>query len=471
MTAPSASPLGANSPSRTRSGSASPAELWHSLLRADVELQPAYGAELAAKMRGRKLVFGERIHCPFLRPFFLDERDEARVRAVAETIAGLGERVVRAALGSSELLGQHGLRPEEERLARIDPGYSTASTASRLDAFLLPDSLQFAEYNAESPAGLGYSETLGEVFSDLPVMARFRESFHTRTYGLMAAILDALIASYRDWGGTERPPQIAIVDWRGVPTWSEFEILQARFEQLGTPTLVCDPRELVFDGGRLTAQGRTIDLVYRRVLINDIIARPAECDALVRAYEARAVCVANTLQCKIPHKKAFFAVLTDERNRELFNAEETELIRRHIPWTRLVGEVRTTRAGESIDLLKYIRGHRENFVLKPNDEYGGAGVLLGWEVDAAAWDAAIESALGAGYGTWVVQEKIAVRREVFPYVEASGAVTMKDMLVDFAPYLFRGRLAGFLTRLSSTGLANVTSGGGQVPAFVVKRIA
>ena len=44
---------------------------------------------------------------------------------------------------------------------------------------------------------------------------------------------------------------------------------------------------------------------------------------------------------------------------------------------------------------------------------------------------------------------------------------MRDMLVDFAPYLFRGRLAGFLTRLSATGLANVTSGGGQVPAFVV----
>jgi hypothetical protein len=48
---------------------------------------------------------------------------------------------------------------------------------------------------------------------------------------------------------------------------------------------------------------------------------------------------------------------------------------------------------------------------------------------------------------------------------------MKDMLVDLAPYLFRGRLAGFLTRLSSTGLANVTSGGGQIPAFAVKRLA
>ena len=33
-------------------------------------------------------------------------------------------------------------------LARIDPGYGVASTAARADAFLLPDSLQFAEYNA-----------------------------------------------------------------------------------------------------------------------------------------------------------------------------------------------------------------------------------------------------------------------------------------------------------------------------------
>jgi hypothetical protein len=45
---------------------------------------------------------------------------------------------------------------------------------------------------------------------------------------------------------------------------------------------------------------------------------------------------------------------------------------------------------------------------------------------------------------------------------------MRDMLVDFAPYLFRGRLAGYLCRLSATGLANVTSGGGQVPAFRVR---
>jgi uncharacterized circularly permuted ATP-grasp superfamily protein len=114
-----------------------------------------------------------------------------------------------------------------------------------------------------------------------------------------------------------------------------------------------------------------------------------------------------------------------------------------------------------------VRRPRDEFVIKPHDEYGGTGVVLGWEAGDAAWAAALERAVSGTEGAWVVQRRIAVRREVFPMVETPHRVTMRDMLVDLAPYVFRGRVAGFLTRLSSTGLANVTSGGGQVPSFVV----
>ncbi len=444
-----------------------PADFWNGLLRPDVELTPAFCADLNARMRAERLVFGNRIHCPFLRPFFLSEKDEERVRKVVETIAMLGERVVKQALSDPALLAQVALSPEEERLARIPPRYATSSTSSRLDSFLLPDSLQFAEYNAESPAGLAYAETLAGIFETLPVMKRFAERYRVRKFPLMKQLLAALLESYREWGGTASPPVIAIVDWGDVPTWSEFEILQANFEREGVPTVLCDPRDLAFDGEKLTAQGRRIDLLYRRVLINDILAHPAECEALVKAYAAGAVCMANALTCKIPHKKAFFAVLTDERNSALFSTVERELIRRHIPWTRLLADTQTTRDGETIGLLQYVRKRRDDFVLKPNDEYGGTGVVLGWECDASQWDAALDVALRDKNRAWVVQERIPVRREIFPMQTDTG-IKMRNMLVDFAPYIFRGRLAGFLTRLSSTGLANVTSGGGQVPAFVVE---
>jgi uncharacterized circularly permuted ATP-grasp superfamily protein len=307
------------------------------------------------------------------------------------------------------------------------------------------------------------------LFDSLPTMARFKEHYSAEYYRPMSAILEALLASYREWGGIANPPTILIVDWRSVPTWSEFQILKARFEQMGVPTVVAEPRAVSFDGRALVADGHRIDLVYRRVLMNDVLARPDDCAALVDAYRANAMCMANTFRCKIPHKKAFFAVLTSEAFSHLFSAVEHTLIRAHIPWTRLLAGTRTTLDDRPIDLIEHVRRHKDDFVIKPNDEYGGAGVILGWDAEASAWQAAIERALSGTEGWWVVQRRIPVRRETFPTVDEPHRVSMRDMLVDLAPYIFRGRVGGFLTRLSSTGLANVTSGGGQVPSFVVAR--
>jgi uncharacterized circularly permuted ATP-grasp superfamily protein len=447
--------------------SSAAAEQWHKLLKTELRKSPKLTDNFRATLQAKRLTFGNRVHCPFLRPFFLSPEDEQRVRVVAEKMVELAERVADAALKGAGLLGQFHLREEELRLIRLGKTAGPASTASRLDAFLLPDSLKFAEYNGESPAGAGYSETLAEIFRELPVMKEFAKSYEIHSYPLSAFLLDALVMSYLDWGGTSKRPQMLITDWREVPTWSEFEILQARFEKLGVSVELADPRDLQFDGKHLIANEKKIDMVYRRVLMNDIVARPAECKALVDAVAANAVCMANHFRCKIPHVKAFFAVLTDERNDALFSFDERELIRKHVPWTRVVADVRTAHYDKPVELLAFLRSERENLVLKPSDEYGGSGVTLGWETSESAWDATIEKAIAATQGCWIVQERIPIRREVFPWIQADGKVDFRDMLVDFAPYLFRGKLCGFLTRLSATGLANVTSGGGQIPAFRV----
>src|SRR5438034_540754 len=189
-------------------------------------------------------------------------------------------------------------------------------------------------------------------------MGNFAQTDHVHSSPLSAKLLDALVMSYLDWGGPSAKPQIAIVDWEDVPTMSEFEILKERFERMGIPTLIADPRELEWDGKSLVARDKKIDLVYRRVLINDIVAKPAECSALVKAYSANAVCMANNFRCKIPHVKAFFAVLTDEQNGALFSHGERELIRNHIPWTRVVADVGTAHYGQHVDLLALIRNQR-----------------------------------------------------------------------------------------------------------------
>src|SRR5262245_26642666 len=111
-------------------------------------------------MRERRLTFGGRLLCPFLRPFFLDPKDEGRIRRASEALWRLGERLAAVAPSDPSLMAAVGMSDAEAALAAIDPGAGPASTAARADAFLLPDSLQFAEYNAESPAGPGYSQRL-----------------------------------------------------------------------------------------------------------------------------------------------------------------------------------------------------------------------------------------------------------------------------------------------------------------------
>jgi uncharacterized circularly permuted ATP-grasp superfamily protein len=432
---------------------ATPAEAWTAILQRHTD-DDLCGA-LADRMREGRLVFGGRLLCPFLRPFFLDAGDEGRVARASEAMWRLGEQFARAASADVSLMRAVGLSDAEIALAEIDPGPGPASTAGRADAFILPRSLQFAEYNAESPAGPAYSQRLAELFDASVLMKDFRQAFDVRFYTPVSALLEALMQTWRDWSGGTAVPHIAIVDWREVPTWTEFELLRDAFTAAGVPTVIHDPRDLVFDGTSLIGGGRRIDFVYRRVLVNDIVARPDDCLALIEAYRAGAICMANNLRCKIAHKKAFFAILTDERYHELFDAVDLEDVRGHVPWTRMVDEAVAER----------LRRARERFVLKPNDEYGGAGVTLGWETDEASWDAALDRAVREG--AWIAQERIDVRREIFPVCD-NGHVVERDMLVDFAPYLFRGRVSGFLTRLSATGLANVTSGGGQVPAFVVE---
>jgi uncharacterized circularly permuted ATP-grasp superfamily protein len=174
----------------------------------------------------------------------------------------------------------------------------------------------------------------------------------------------------------------------------------------------------------------------------------------------------NPFRSKILHKKASLAVLSDEANASLFDAAELSAIDRFIPWTRTVRERRTTHRGETIDLVPFIAAAREHLVLKPNDDYGGAGIVLGWTVDDSAWEAAIRHALDEPY---IVQERVAIPSEPYPNI-VDGTLVIADRMIDTAPFICYGSfMESMLNRLSTAALLNVTAGGGStVPVFVVE---
>ena len=437
----------------------------HALLTPDIA--EASHAHLDRVLRNRGLVFGGRPLCTVLRPRLMRHEEYASLQARIMPLLRAFRRVHDRAMRDPAFRQQFGLTDWEETLLADDPGYSRPTPTSRLDFFAVPGSksLGLTEYNAETPAGAAYGDTLSDVFLDMPAMREFARTHEVTPLPARHGVTGALLDAWHEFSGTRARPRIAILDWDDVPTRTEFELYQAHFAAMGLDCVIDDPRNVEYRNGKLIVAGAPADLVYKRVLIAELVEQCGLDSALVRAVRERAVCMVDGFHCKILHKKASLAVLSDETNGDMFPLDERLAIAGCIPWTRVVADRTTTWRGAAVDLVRLILDLREWLVLKPNDDYGGKGITLGWTVDNAAWEQAVKAALASPH---IVQERVEVPSEAYPsWVD--GRLELIDRQFDTAPFVTNGEyMEGLLTRLSTAVLLNVTAGGGStVPTFLV----
>ena len=294
---------------------------YHELLTSD-DLAEASRAMLDEGLERSKLIFGGRRLSPYLRPHFVAEDDFARIVTACETVWSAIQKVKDAAIEDVSIIDDLGVTEIERELIKIDPGYRAVSPTARLDSFLTDSAYSFVELNGESPAGIAYVDAAFDIFSQLPVMKRFGETYNFRALYGSRFMLDVLLDSYEEFLGRkpDTVPQIAIVDLKDRPTQSEFELFKEFFEREGYPAKICTPEELEFDNNRLRAGDFQIDIVYKRLLVNEYLPVMADYPALLDAYRAGAICMVNSFRSKLIHKKALFAVLTDRRRADLFSS-------------------------------------------------------------------------------------------------------------------------------------------------------
>ena len=424
---------------------------------------------LGEQLTRRGLRFGERPLCNVLRPRFLSPAGHEVMRRSTTALLRAFDTLYRAALADPAIRAQFHLTPVEEQLVTEDHGLWQGSTLSRLDAFFTKagDAVRFTEYNGETPAGAAYGDVLTELFQAMPAMRAYQRRWRTTSMPARHHTVNALLDGFATWRGTREKPSVVILDWKEVPTYHEFVLFKHYFEGLGIDCVIADPRDCEYRGGVLHADGTPVNLIYKRVLISELLERGGGIDQpVVQAVREKAACLMDGFRCKMLHKKASLAVLSDERNAHLFSAGEHATIRDTVPWTRVVEERHTTADGTEVDLIPFMLSHKNRLVLKPNDEYGGAGIVLGWEVDDTRWEEALGTALASPH---VVQERIHLPSEPFPSA-VDERLVIADRIVDTAPFCFNGTYTdGCLSRISTATLVNVTAGGGStVPTFIVE---
>ncbi len=445
-------------------------DYYHSLFNDDAACEN--DAALNAALRREGLFFGTRPICVVLRPRLLGVEHYAHLQKVCSRVAVTARQVVKFMLSHPPTRDLMAFTPGEDALLAEEAGYAEPSASSRLDSFFdnHTGSLQFVEYNAESPAGMAYEDELSDVFLSLPVMQEFARKFRVTKLPSAPLMVQTLLDKFREWGKSG-DPRAAIIDWKGLPTQAEFDLFKKYLEEQGVPTVICSPDELSYRDRALYAGGQPVNLVYKRVLTSEFLQKYGQSQALDhplgRAYRDGAICLVNSFQAKPLHKKMIFGLLSDPAIMEAAGVDqETQtMLAQHIPWTRRVQNARTTYQGQEIDLLNFARDYQDRLLLKPNDEYGGKGITIGWETSADEWDEALQAALESPF---VVQERVHIAYEDYPQC-VEGKLKIERRLVDTDPYLFDTRVQGCLTRLSTVTLLNVTAGGGStVPTFLIE---
>lgn len=354
-----------------------------------------------------------------------------------------------------------------------NPVFGRLDAVVDLTSPMWKDSLHFLEPNLSGVGGIHLIPSCEQLLADVVVPILQRHDAHLRLEPgqdlrdlFMREVLDHLEAIGRLGGN------VCFVE----PKYSgdgpvEQEALAEYYRlEHGLTIMHADPSELYLLDNEVLYNGRRVDVVYRDYEIRDLLDEEAEgVDIAPMRALFRGNRVVSSLAGDFDHKSCW-EILTDPQfTQKYFSADERQVFRRHVMWTRVLTDRRTTLAdGETVNLLEYVRKEHDILVLKPNRSYGGDRIIIGSTVNQSEWEAAIEEAVASaqtGEEQWVVQRLARIPVYEFPVLAEDGHHSFEPFYTVFglAPTKYGLSLLG---RASQKMVVNVAQRGGLCSALV-----
>ncbi len=228
----------------------------------------------------------------------------------------------------------------------------------------------------------------------------------------------------------------------------------------GMKTYMIDPRELYLKNDEIYYKNHEIDIIYRDFELYELfkMGKGEHVNAIKTAFKRNQVI--SSVAGEIDHKSCW-EVLRDKRFKKVFKMLIDADVLRHIPWTKIIRDIKTDSPdGKNIELLSYIRRHKDSLIFKPNRGYGGYGIVIGRDTNQSHWDEMIDRGC-VEFGRWVVQEYRKVSTKTFPVLDESGEIVFEEF---YTVYGLAGTPEGIgiLGRASQKKIVNVAQRGGIV---------
>ncbi len=330
-------------------------------------------------------------------------------------------------------------------------------------------SLRYVEPNLSGIGGLHLVPTAEHILADLvlPVLERY-DPWLRLTLGqdirelLMQTVLDHLETLGR------KAHNVCFIEPKYAGSGpDEQEALAQYFHQRhGMKVLHADPAELRLQDGEVVYEDTAIDLAYRDYAVSDLIdLERGGTDVEPMRLLFRQNRIISSITAELDQKSCWEVLTNPELAQKYFSADERQVFRRHVLWTRVLSDRRTLLPdGQTGDLLEHARKEHESLVLKPNRDYGGHGVVVGHLLTRAEWEAEIDKAL-ADRERWVVQQLASIPVREFPVVGPDDRLHLEPFYTVMGFAATRDGLA-ILGRASQKQVVNVAQRGGMCGVFV-----
>jgi len=395
------------------------------------------------------------------RPLFLGgaERDqlEADLRILRSALVSLPDRLYGGDLPAfARAVGLSDLQVS----AILRSRGTTVTSLARPDMYVDESGFRLLEFNMGSAiGGMDMADTVAALLEH-PLLAGFAQQHELEHVDTMREEVKTILAETGFEPGSS--PVMVMTDWPSSWTYLESYLTEyaMRLSELGLDVSAAHIGQLEVRDGRVWLGERPVDIIYRVFMLEDLLESPeapALMDPVLDAAARGEVKIFTPLDAEMYASKGALAMLSDEKNRPVFDAQELASLDRILPWTRMVrpGPV-TLEDGSQADLLEYALSHREELALKPTLLHGGNGVLLGWRQDTSPelWEERVRAAID---GPYVIQRRIRPVPELFPGEDGHLA----PWIVAWSPFTMLGRFGGVFGRASSVEsnveVINITS--------------
>ncbi|MGW7002436.1 hypothetical protein ACWGCW_06320 [Streptomyces sp. NPDC054933] len=369
-------------------------------------------------------------------PVFVTTEERASLAAdlrMAHTLlTGLPERLFDGDLGA--LARVVGMTPTQvsvvERAARS--GGSPLPLA-RSDLYRDAEGFKLLELNISSALGGFENADINRAMLRHPALGEFVDKHDLGYVDTLRGIVDTMLAECAAHLPQGRRPVVALADW--PESYASYEprlrVMAELLAGMGIDAIPCHVGQIRERGGRLEAHGRTIDVVYRFFLVEEIVTEDdaALVEPVLRAVEQGAVSLFCRFDSELYGNKGALALLSDDRHRASFTAQERACIDRFLPWTRPVRRVVTAEDGSEREVRRYAMEEQHELILKPTLLHGGEGIIAGWTVTAEEWRARVAQALDQPY---VLQRRVRPLAEPFLRADGQGC---QDFFLNWGVFL------------------------------------